>query len=415
MTATGEAGAARFLRLVRLPVGARREVRSRRRGHATPTAHVGLARLWRLLRLPLAAAPLGAALGIAVSAAAGPQWQVQSTVAFSSSSQDPVLFSSSNASVADRELADATALATSEAVLAPAADRLGTGEDWTTLQDVITVTPSTGSDIITISGTAPSRSRAAARVEAVVASFAQVSRQRVVEAARRTAAAATSGDAPASGAQALSDIAARAGVLASTAEPVRVLSTTAPTQTGPALARDGATGAVLGLLLAAAVLVLLAARPSRVSTSQDAAEIFGLPSGALRDGQVLPGSRSLISDLQRLNGDRREQRLVVVPAGSASSKAAVEVAAALQSTPPGRRPADVPFAAPGPPDGSDAAVAGWVVVTGDPLTTVVSPLLREASAVVLAVGGGAPMREVRTVHRLSGQWERPPDAVIVAG
>jgi hypothetical protein len=42
-------------------------------------------------------------------------------------------------------------------------------------------------------------------------------------------------------------------------------------------------------------------------------------------------------------------------------------------------------------------------------------VLHGATAVVLAVERGAPLRQIRGVQRLSRQWERPPDAVVVTG
>ena len=376
----------------------------------------GVARLWRLLGLPLFAAVLGAAAGVAVSLSGGPQWEAQSTVVYTPPSQDPVVFPGANPASADRELADAAALAASEAVLAPAVSRLGTGEGWTDLQEVVTVTPSPGSGVITVSVTGSEAEDTAARLGAVVSSFAEVTRQQAVDAANAAVAAAAADPTAGSDGGAAEDLRARAEVLARTADPVRVLSTTPPSQTGPAVPRDAATGGVLGLLLAAAFLAVRSARPSRVSSARDAGEMFGLPAGVIRAGQVVPGSERLVEDLQRLGGPGIGHRVVVVPAGAASVAAAQEVAAVLRDTIPAHRPADerVPVT-----DGGTVVDVGpaenRVRVTADPTTTVVAPALREATAIVLAVERGAPLREVRTVQRLSRQWERPPDAVLVMG
>jgi capsular polysaccharide biosynthesis protein len=374
----------------------------------------GIARLRRLLGLPILAAVLGVAVGIATSLAGGPQWEAQSTMVYTPPSQDPVVFPGANPAAAERELADAAATAASEAVLAPAAGRLGSGEDWTDLQSAVTVTPSPGSGVITLSVTATEAEEAAARLDAVVTSFAEVARQQAVDAANAAAAAAGTTVGPDGGAA--EDVRARAEVLARTADPVRVLSTTAPDRTGPAVARDAATGGVLGLILAAGFLAVRSARPSRVSSARDVGEMFGLPVGVIRAGQVVPGSERLVDDLQRLGGPGTGHRLVVVPAGAASVAAAQEVAAVLRDTIPAHRPAEehVPVA-----DGGTAVDVGpaenRVRVTSDPTTTVVAPALHGATAVVLAVERGAPLREVRTVHRLSRHWERPPDAVVVTG
>jgi capsular polysaccharide biosynthesis protein len=375
-----------------------------------------VARLGRLLGLPVLAAVLGAAAGAAASLAGGPQWEAQSTVVYVPPSQDPVVFPGANPGSADRELADAAALAASEAVLAPAAGRLGAGEGWADLQDVVTVTPSPGSGVITVSVTGSEAGVAAGRLDAVVTSFAEVARQQAVDAANAAAAAAALGATGGSGAGSADDVRARAEVLARTADPVRVLSTTQPAQTAPAVPRDAATGGVLGLVLAAALLAVRSARPSRVSSARDVGEMFGLPAGLIRAGQVVPGSERLVEDLQRLGGPGMGHRLVVVPAGAASVAAAQEVAAVLRDTIPAPRPADehVPMA-----DGGTAVDVGpagnRVHVTADPTTTVVAPALREATAIVLAVERGAPLREVRTVQRLSRHWDRPPDAVLVMG
>jgi hypothetical protein len=356
---------------------------------------------------------LGAMAGVAVSLVGGPSWDAESTVAFTPPSQDPLVFPGANPASADRELADAAALATSETILAPAASRLGTGEDWTVLRDATTVTPTPGSGVITIACTAADREDAAARVDAVVTAFADATRQAVVDEATRTAEAAAAGDIPATGQGDLADIRARAEVLARTAGPVRVLSTTPPDQTAPAPVRDAATGGVLGLLLAATLLAVRSARPSQVSTGHDARELLGLPAGVIRAGQVAPGSERLIEDLQRLEGRRPGHRVVVVPAGAASVAAAQEVAAVLRDTIPAHRTADERVAADGA--GVDALdpVTSWVRVTGEPSTTIVGPMLEEATAVVLAVRRGAPVREVRTAQRLGRQWQRSADAVIV--
>ena len=377
----------------------------------------GLGRLWRLLWLPVVATVLGAAAGVAVSLAGGPSWEAETTVAFTPPSQDPLVFPGANPASADRELADAAALATSEAVLAPAASRLGTEQDWTVLRDATTVTPSPGSGVITIACTAADREGAATRVDAVVTAFADVTRQAVVDEATRTAEAAAAGNAPATE-EDLADIRARAEVLARTADPVRVLSTTPPDQTAPAPVRDAATGGVLGLLLAATLLAVRSARPSQVSTGHDARELLGLPSGVIRAGQVAPGSEQLIEDLQRLEGRRPGHRVVVVPAGAASVAAAQEVAAVLRDTIPAHRTADehvLPDGAAADGTAADRAdpFTSWVRVTGDPSASIVGPLLEEATAVVLAVRRGAPVREVRTAQRLGRQWQRSPDAVIV--
>jgi capsular polysaccharide biosynthesis protein len=376
----------------------------------------GIARLWRLLSLPLLATVLGAAAGVAVSLVGGPQWEAQSTVVYTPPSQDPVVFPGANPAAAEREVADAAALAASEAVLAPAASRLGDGQAWTDLQEAVTVTPSPGSGVITVSVTATEAEEVAARLAAVVSSFADVARQQAVDAANMAAAAAAAGGTAGSDGGAAEDVRARAEVLARTADPVRVLSTTTPVQTAPSVPRDAATGGVLGLILAAGLLAVRAARPSRVSSARDAGEMFGLPVGVIRAGQVVPGSERLVEDLQRLGGPGTGHRLVVVPAGVASVAAAQEVAAVLRDTIPAHRPADehVPLT-----DGGTAVDVGpaenRVRVTADPTTTVIAPALLGATAVVLAVEKGAPLREVRTVHRLSRHWERPPDAVVVTG
>ena len=371
-----------------------------------------LGRLWELLWLPVVGTVLGATAGVAVSLAGGPSWEAESTVAFTPPSQNPLVFPGANPASADRELADAAALATSETVLVPAASRLGT-EDWTVLRDATTVTPAWGSGVITIACTAADREDAAARVDAVVTAFADATRQAVVDEATRTADAAAAGDTPATGQGDLADIRARAEVLARTADPVRVLSTTPPTQTAPAPVRDAATGGVLGLLLAATFLAVRRARPSQVSTGHDAGELLGLPAGVIRAGQVVPGSERLIEDLQRLEGRRPGHRVVVVPAGPASVAAAQEVAAVLRDTIPAHRAADehIPADAAGADRGT--SVTSWVRVTGDPSATIVDPLLEEATAVVPAVQRSAPVREVRTAQRLGRQWRRPADAVIV--
>jgi hypothetical protein len=371
-----------------------------------------LGRVWGLLWLPVAGTVLGVAAGVAVSLAGGPSWQAESTVAFTPPSQDPLVFPGANPASADRELADAAALATSQRVMAPAAGRLGT-EDWTVLRDATTVTPTPGSSVISIAVTAADREEASARLDAVVTAFADSARQAVVDEATRIAGAAAAGDTPETGQGDLADIRARAEVLARTADPVRVLSTTPPTQTGPAPVRDAATGGVLGLLLAATFLAVRRARPSQVATGHDAGELLGLPAGVIRAGQVVPGSERLIEDLQRLEGRRPGHRVVVVPAGPASVAAAQEVAAVLRDTIPAYRAADEHVLADGAAADRTDPATSWVRVTGDPSATLVDPLLEEATAVVLAVQGGAPVREVRTAQRLSRQWQRPAHAVIV--
>ncbi|NAZ88172.1 YveK family protein, partial [Kineococcus indalonis] len=257
-----------------------------------------LSRAWRLARLPLAAAVLGALAGVAAGSALGPSWQVESTVAFTPTSQDPLLFANANSAVAERELAEATSFLLSQDVLTTAARALGSGERWTDLQDALTATPQPGSNVITLTGSADDAGRATARVEAVTAAFADRSRQQVVEEADRTAAAARASaqGLPASQRAALDDIAARAAVAARTADPVQVLGTRPPVRTRPVPWRDGATGAVLGLIAASAVLVLLAARPSRVLSGRDAGELLGLPWGTVRGGEVARGSEGQVLD-----------------------------------------------------------------------------------------------------------------------
>lgn len=374
-----------------------------------------LGRLWALLWLPVVATVLGAAAGVAVSVSGGPSWEAESIVAFTPPSQEPLLFPGANPGSADRELADAAALATSEAVLAPAAGRLDADQDWTALRDVTTVTPTPGSGVITIACTAPDPEAAAARVAAVVTAFADTTRQQVVDEAVEIAEAAAAGAVPPAGEGDLAGIRARAEVLARTAEPVRLLSTTPPIQTAPAPLRDAATGGVLGLLLAATLLAVRKARPSQVSTGRDAGELLGLPSGVIRAGQVAPGSEGLIEDLQRLEGWPPGHRLVVVPAGGTSAAAAHEVAAVLRDTIPARRAADEHVLSDGVARdrAEDMPGSHWVRATGDPTTTIVTPLLEDATAVILAVRQGAPVREVRIAQRLSREWKRPPDAVIM--
>jgi capsular polysaccharide biosynthesis protein len=373
----------------------------------------GLARLWSLLWLPVVAAGLGGVLGVALSFAGAPSWQAEATVTFSPPSQDPLLFPAANPASAARELADATALAVSEEVLAPAAAALDGVEDWTDLRDTVTVTPVPGSSVISVAATAPDEEAAAATVEAVVAAFAQAARDGVVEAARRAAAAVTA-DGVTAGGEVVEDVLARAEILALTADPIRVLTTSPPEQTAPAPVRNGATGVVLGIILAAAYLAVRIARPSRVTSGSDVGELLQLPSGAIRAGQVVPGSERLIEDLQHLSAGSPARLLLVVPAGPASVGAAQEVAAVLRDTIPAHRVADehVPQDAGGPagPEGSGGT---WVQATGDPTGTIVAPLAREATAVILAVQSGAPVREVRTAERLTRQWERAPDAVIL--
>jgi hypothetical protein len=250
----------------------------------------------------------------------------------------------------------------------------------------------------------------------VTSAFADVARQQVVDAATRAAAAAGAGDLPASGTDTREDIAARAEVLVRTAQPVRVLSTVPPVQTGPAPLRNAATGGVLGVILAATLLAVRSARPVRVSTGRDAGELFGLPAGVITAGQVVPGSERLIEELQQLGGRGAAHQVLVVPAGPSSTGAAQEVAAVLRDTIPARLAAEEPARVDGGATGEVAPhTASWVRVTGDPSATVVAPLLRQATAVVLAVERGAPLREVRAVQRVSRHWERRADAVIVTG
>ena len=86
----------------------------------------------------------------------------------------------------------------------------------------------------------------------------------------------------------------------------------------------------------------------------------------------------------------------------------------LRDTIPAHRTADEHVAV---ADGGTAVGVGpaenRVRVTPDPTTTVIAPALREATAIVLAVEHGAPLREIRTAQRLSRQWQRPAHAVIV--
>lgn len=363
-----------------------------------------------LLALAGALTLLGAVTGLLLSSALGPRWEAGATVSFTSVSADPLLFGNPNASLTERDTADAAALAVSQAVLEPASQILGTDEPWEELQGNVTVTPQPGSSILTLTATAAEPEVAEARLAAVTDSLSQVLRQRVVAAATATAAAASARATTASAEQrgALSEIAARAEVVAETADPVQVLTTEAPDQVRPAPVRDAATGAVFGLLLAATALVLVRVRPSKVTGGRDAAELLGLPAVVLRSGEIADGTARLVDDLCRLAGQAPNPCLVVIPAGLRGQEAAREVAGVL--TDGARQVQDD-----GPVLRGRGSNAPRVVVTGDPLTSVVEPSTRHAGAVVLAVEAGTSSRELRAVHRLTAEWDHRPDAVIVTG
>jgi capsular polysaccharide biosynthesis protein len=353
---------------------------------------------------------LGAAAGLLLSRALGPEWSAGATVSFSSVSADPLLFGNPNASLTERDTADAAALAVSQSVLEPASALLGTGTPWDELQRSVTVTPQPGSSILTLEATAADGPDAAARLLAVTNSLEEVLRQRVVEAASSTATAAAAAAAAAPEGQqgALSEIAARARVVAATADPVQVLTTEAPQQVRPAPVRDAATGAVLGLLLAAAALVLVRVRPAKVTNGRDAGELLGLPAGQLRTGEAGDETVALVDDLRRLAHQSLQPCLVVIPAGAGGAAAAQEVAALLTGS------ADQVVGKQRAGAGERTAATPRVVITGDPLTSVVEPSVRHAGAVVLAVETGTSSRTLRAVHHLTAAWEHRPDAVIVA-
>ncbi|GAB7193727.1 hypothetical protein NUM3379_44370 [Kineococcus sp. NUM-3379] len=398
--------------------------RPRRRGRRVRPTGVSAHSRWResgraarLGGLAAAVTLVGALLGLLVSALGETRWEVEATLRLVAPAQDPLLFGGGvNASALEREVADSAALAVSEAVLAPAAARLGDA-DWTTLQDAVEVEPNPGTDILTVLCSADSSDVARERMRAITESFAEVSRQQTVDAASRiaSAAAARADNASAGDTQALRDVAARSQVLADTAQPVQVLTTTDPRMEGPSWFRDAATGAVLALILTAAVLAFRTARPASVSSERDASEILGLPAGSVRDGAVLPASRQLIADLRRLSSDSTGRPIVVIPVGVMSRSAADEVAGVLRA-----HSHDLVQGVPtrtvnGRDVNSHVGDGVLVRVTGDPASTVVAPECRTAGAIVLAVERSTSVRDLRATGRLFPAWDRRPDAVIVVG
>lgn len=359
----------------------------------------------RALRRPILLAAtvalLGGLVALVVSAALGERWRAEATVVHTATA-DPLLFNGTNDATTQRSLLNAAGFAVSETVLEPAAQTLPGFDDWADLRGAVTVTPEPGSSLLTISAWAHGRQEAQDIVAAVTESFVEASRRRAVDIATATAAAARAGARSAESGErgVLLDLAARADVVAQTVQPVTVLSQAPPVRTRPVLLRDVATGAVFGLLLTAALLLLPYKRGRSVVWAQDAAELLGLPVAEVASGEIIGGS-SMLDQIWHLIGQHPSGRLVVVPAGASSVSAAAAVAALLRTSMPVR---------PGP-----SGLGYQVEVAGDPLTSVVAPLVRTSGAVIFAIEQGAPAREVRTSHLLSKSWDRPADAAIIVG
>lgn len=360
------------------------------------------ARAWPVL-LALLLTALGAAAGAAVSLVGGPSWEASRTLAYTTYSADPLLAGGPpSETYLQRSLQNAATLAQSQEVLEPAADGLGLS-GWTELRDAVSVTPESGTDVLQLTATASAAGPAQERLDAVTESLTQVAQQRVVDTASAVATAARRSLEQTPEGSGLQELAARADVIARTARPVQVLSTPPPAQTGPDLLRDVATGAVLGLLLAAGVLVLLRVVSGRVRTGRDAGEVLALPSAEVRSGGLDDQGERLVHDLLRAAAAHPRRRLLVVPAGSSSLAAADELAELVEQH---RTCPEVG------PDGAGDVV---VLVADDPSTSVLSADAQDSSVVALAVAPGVPARDVRTVQRMSERWERPLAAAFVGG
>jgi capsular polysaccharide biosynthesis protein len=324
---------------------------------------------------------LGAGAGFALETARGVQFQARTEVLVRFWSVESFLLTGQSSTVTSADVSDAATLAGSRDVLARAADALDDGRNAADLSSVISVTPESSSNAVTIVATAGDASTAEATSEAVAAAMIDALADRIKDSA---ASASGEGDYAALLEQ-------RSQVLTGSVRPLVALATNDATQTSPAYVNVAAFG-IVGL--AGGVLLVIGLRFARPSIEQPrvAQRVVARPAVGFGEG----GSPEAARLVRRLLDDRPRGTVLVVPVDVASEKEAQAFVdwARKRST--------------------DVAESARVASASDPAATVLAPRPKddEVAAVLLLAPKGTTRRALSDAATLLASW-RPVDAVVV--
>lgn len=250
-----------------------------------------LAAVWRYRWLTVGLAVLGGALAVAVSLSSADVHSAKAAIALTDPRGNSVFRQGSSANLdLNRYTAERAAFAESEQVLLRAAQAVGGGATAESVNDQVTVTPDPNTSILKVVADADTSKEAIALADAVSQSYQALSADETkakadlalkgLEAQRAAAAAVLSNPQSSaaevsSGTQTLSAVNARAADIQSAAElfgngvtfydPARAVKPSGTT----ALVKNAAAGALIGLVIAAALSWLLADRRRRAEADLD--------------------------------------------------------------------------------------------------------------------------------------------------
>ncbi len=211
---------------------------------------------------------LGVAAGLVVNLAQGPRWNASTNVLVRVASPDDILLTGNAYPISIADQIDASALATSQAVLLQAARVLGERGGLTAMQKHVAAAPQGSSHVIVIQATQPDPVTAQRYADVVAATYVSVTEQQL-------AAFAASLPPPAPGDTQGSEVLRRAQLITRTLQPLQVFHSDQPTR----LSRVQAPVALGIVGLGAGVLVVLAMTflGRRIDRSRDAQRLLTPP------------------------------------------------------------------------------------------------------------------------------------------
>lgn len=282
----------------------------------------------RAAALLLLFAVVGTVAGVVIGRSKSATYVVDEQVLIQTWSIDSLVLSGQASDLTAEDQADATTIATSQAVLQNAVASLG--EPGLTVADLrrdVTAESSPTSHFLTLQARAASPSQATARVQAVANAFVAVASDTVLASAKRLA------DLPANqvGVNSTAEtIRVRAQLVLETTKPVVLYPAQNAVKVGVSGSKAGAAGGIVGLAVGALVVVALSFAPPKVLRSADVSSQLALPGLDWVAGREPALSAGLAADLM-LQATRG--LVVVCPATRSVSGAAEAVARWLSQAP----------------------------------------------------------------------------------
>lgn len=333
--------------------------------------------------LTLGLALAGAGGGYALEQSRGEQYEASTDVLVRFWSVESFLLTGQSSPVSSADVSDAATLGASRDVLDRAAGRLDDGRDGADLAGVVSVTPSTSSNAVSVTAGGTDAAGAQDASEAVAAAMIEALRDRITASAEGLSADDTGEFAT------LLD--QRARVLTESVQPLVALATGDARQTAPTYQTVAAFG-IVGL--AAGALLAIGARVARpgIEEPRVAQRLVERPAVGFGGG----GSPEAARLVRRLLDDRPKGAVLVVPVDAGAEKDARSFVEWAR-----KRSTDVAEAA---RLSAVAEVAGAVLAP--------RPRAGEVAAVLLLAPKGTARRALADAATLLAAWQ-PVDAVVV--